>query len=331
MTATSARDSALSARSVEIALRGGTGRDLASAPDASGVDQDDLRPAPGQAGIDRVAGRARDVRDDRPVLAEQRVQQAGLAHVGPAQEGDRCGSRVGLGRHGGIPAGGLRVERRRVLLVELLVLRLVDHERFQATGRHFVGPFVRLRLARLAGEFLIRLGREGPHDGVQQVSRAPTVRGRDGVRLVPAEGVEFRALEFTLVVVRLVDGDDDRRGRAPQEGRRLVVRRREPRGGIDHEQDDIRLADGQAGLLLHACLDRIVGIRLQAARVHDDEPAAVPLRVTVQAVTGRPGTVLHDRLARAEDPVEERALADVRPTDDGDDREGPAEPGRRGA
>ncbi len=37
-------------------------------------------------GVNRVAGRAGDGRDDGPVLAQNRVQQAGLADVGPADE-----------------------------------------------------------------------------------------------------------------------------------------------------------------------------------------------------------------------------------------------------
>ncbi len=70
---------------------------------------------------------------------------------------------------------------------------------------------------------------------------------------------------------------------------------------IDHEQDDVGLGDRQAGLLLDACLDRIVRVELEAAGVDDDEAPAVPLGVAVQAVAGRPGAVLDDRRARPED------------------------------
>ena len=67
------------------------------------------------------------------------------------------------------------------------------------------------------------------------------------------------------------------------------------------------------------------GSTLEPAGVDDDEPAAVPLGVAVQPVTRRPAAVLDDRRALPEDAVEERALADVRATDDGDDRERPAQ------
>ena len=76
-------------------------------------------------------------------------------------------------------------------------------------------------------------------------------------------------------------------------------------------------------------LDRIVGVDLEPAGVDDDEPPAVPLGVAVQPVAGRPGAVLDDRRALAEEPVEERALADVRSADDGDDGH-PASSARHG-
>ena len=133
--------------------------------------------------------------------------------------------------------------------------------------------------------------------------------------------MELGGLELALLVVGLVDGDDDRRRRAPQDPRGLQVGRRRPAHRVDDEQDDVRLGDRQPGLLLDPRLDRVVRVELQAAGVDDDEPPAVPLGVAVEAVAGRPGAILDDRRALAEEPVEERALADVRAADDGDDRD----------
>ena len=147
----------------------------------------------------------------------------------------------------------------------------------------------------------------------------------DRIGLVPAEGVELGALELALLVVGLVDGHDDRRLGPSQDLGRLEVRRRHARHRIDDEDDDVRLGDGQPGLLLDACLDRVVRIEFEPARVDDHEPAAIPLRVAVQAVAGRPRAVLDDGGAAADDAVEERALADIGTADDGDDRE-PARP-----
>ena len=314
---------------------------MPASADAGGVDEDDLAATPRQARVDGVAGRARDVRHDRALLAEERVEQAGLADVGPADEGDGRRSRLGLGGDGRIPLGrlGLLETQRGGVLERLGVgvdlvggtIGRADDVRLQAPGQHLVGPRLRLRVARLAGEFLLALGRQGPHDRVEQVAGPAAVRRRDGVDLVPAERVELHALELALLVVGLVDGHDHRcRGTAEQVGG-LRVRRRHAGGRIDHEDDDVRLVDGEARLFLDARLDRIVGIDLEPAGVHDDEPAAVPLGVAVEAVASRPRTVLDDRRPMADDAVEERALADVGPTDDGDDRERPAEARRRRA
>ena len=71
--------------------------------------------------------------------------------------------------------------------------------------------------------------------------------------------------------------------------------------GIDDEDDDVGLGDGQAGLLLDARLDGVVRVDLQPAGVDDDEPPAVPLGVAVQPVAGRPRPILDDRRAAADD------------------------------
>ena len=102
-----------------------------------------------------------------------------------------------------------------------------------------------------------------------------------------------------------------------------------PGRGIDHEHDDVRLGDRQAGLLLDARLDRVVRVELQAAGVDEHEAPAVPLGVAVQPVARRPGAVLDDRRALAEDRLKSVLLPTFGRPDDGDDRERPAEPRRR--
>ena len=110
---------------------------------------------------------------------------------------------------------------------------------------------------------------------------------------------------------------------------RLEIGGRGPGHRVDEEQDDVRFGDREMRLLLDARLDRIVGVELESAGVDDDEPPAVPFGVAVQAVAGGPGAVLDDRRALAEEPVEERALADIRSADDRDDRD-PASSARHG-
>ena len=171
---------------------------------------------------------------------------------------------------------------------------LADDERLQPAGGDLVGPGLGLGVARLARPLLVALGRQRPDDRVEQVARAAPVRGRDRVGLVPAQRVELGALELALLVVGLVDRDDDRRLGAAQDLGRLLVGRGHPGRGIDDEHDDVRLGDGQPGLLLDARLDGVVGIQLEAARVDDHEAPAVPLGIAVQAVARRAGPVLDD-------------------------------------
>ena len=62
---------------------------LAAPPDPGRVHEAEA-PARGlDAGVDRVAGGARDLRHDRAVLAEQRVDERGLADVRPADDRQR--------------------------------------------------------------------------------------------------------------------------------------------------------------------------------------------------------------------------------------------------
>ena len=57
-------------------------------PDARGVHEQVAVPVAHQQAVHRVARRARDRRDHRALLAQEPVQQRGLANVGPADEGD---------------------------------------------------------------------------------------------------------------------------------------------------------------------------------------------------------------------------------------------------
>jgi len=173
--------------------------------------------------------------------------------------------------------------------------------------------------AGLAGEFRLRLGGQGQYELVEQVRHAPPVVGRDGMCLLPAEGPELGRLQLPSRVVRLVDRHEHRRAGGAEQFGGFLVRRGQPADRIDDEDDDVRLGDRQPRLDLDLGLDRVVRVNLQAAGVNQDEPPAVPLGVSVQAVPGRPRPILNDRGTFPDDPVEERALAHVRAPDDRDD------------
>ena len=63
--------------------------DARLAAHAGGVDEADGPVGGLDDGVDGVAGRARQVVDDRALVADQPVEQRRLAHVGPADDGDR--------------------------------------------------------------------------------------------------------------------------------------------------------------------------------------------------------------------------------------------------
>ena len=162
-----------------VALGCRPGGDLAAPPDAGGVDQDDLAAAPLEGRVDRVAGRARDLGHDRPILPEEAVEERRLADVRAADEGDR-GGLVGcrFDGDGGVPAGGHPVGL--VGPVELLVVTpvglIADDERLESARRHIAGPFVGLGLALLAGDLGLRFRRQRRGDRIEQVARPSAVR-----------------------------------------------------------------------------------------------------------------------------------------------------------
>ena len=106
--------------------------------------------------------------------------------------------------------------------------------------------------------------------------------------------MELGRLELALLVIGLVDRDDHWRRRSPKQLGSFEVGRGHADCRIDDEDDHIGFRDRQAGLLLHAQLDGIVRIDLEPAGIDQDEPAAVPLPVAVQAVTCRTRTVFDD-------------------------------------
>jgi hypothetical protein len=64
------------------------------------------------------------------------------------------------------------------------------------------------------------------------------------------------------------------------------------------------------------------GVDLPAAGVHEGEPGAGPLGVIGHPVTGHPGNILDHSLAAAQDPVDQRRLANIGPADDRHHRHG---------
>ena len=236
-------------------LLGGRPRgDLAAPADAGGVDQHDLAAAPRQAGVDGVARRPGDVADDRPLLAEQGVEQARLADVRPPDEGDRRRLAVLLRRPSRRPSARLRHPRRSGLAG--IVRRRASSASGSPTDDTAPGgrrrpprPTPRPRPRAPCGRVPPRSPAAAPRRW--RPCRSPVPRpcaAEMAYSLLPAQRVELGAFELAPVVVRLVDRDEDR---APSPRRRSSAASASAGGlpgrGIHHEDDDVRLARSRAG------------------------------------------------------------------------------------
>jgi hypothetical protein len=101
--------------------------------------------------------------------------------------------------------------------------------------------------------------------------------------------------------------------------RDVVVEGRQARAGVHHEEHQVRLVDGGEHLAAHGVDQRLVRGGIEAARVHHRRLPLLERDQTIQPVSRDAGDVSHEGLAAADETVEERGFAHVRPPDDGED------------
>ncbi|MBP1776293.1 MAG: hypothetical protein H6Q86_2303 [candidate division NC10 bacterium] len=162
------------------------------------------------------------------------------------------------------------------------------------------------------------VGNHGSH-GIQEVPDPLALLGRNRVDGVEPQAIKVCRQRRLADGVDLVDDEENRPRRAvSEEPSDLGIRGRQSLLAVRQKQNRVRFGDRLLGLGPHLSDDP--GARgIQPPGVHQDEPAAAPLEVAVQAVTGDPGQIVHDRPPPAEQAIEERGLADIRPADDGND------------
>ena len=97
--------------------------------------------------------------------------------------------------------------------------------------------------------------REGFDDRVEQIAGTGAVQGRNRDRLAETELVELVRRIATLDVVSFVRNENGRLVGAPEQIGDLVIAGGQPRFGIDHEDDDIGLANCAARLIASAARD----------------------------------------------------------------------------
>ena len=177
------------------------------------------------------------------------------------------------------------------------------------------------RIGELIGDLVLLLGQQG-HDVVEQVARAVAMQGRERRGLADAERIELPdAVVFAIGVVELVHQQKDRLVAALEHACDRLVLLGDAGAAIDHKQDDGGFLGGGKGLVADGRGKDVIALeRLDAARVDDGELAAVPIGRVVRAVARDATGLVDDGVRGLGQAVNERGLAHVGASDDGDDR-----------
>ena len=197
-------------------------------------------------------------------------------------------------------------------------------------------PVSRRRLARLAqlAEEAVQLAGRDPRrvlleellDAVEEPCRRRGPSSPRRRRSAAAGAGAARAASRTSSMPTSRDvplgEDDERRATSP-----CARRRRPPRsllddalGGVDEDERDVGALRRLERAQLRVVLDplALLALAAQAGGVDEDERLVAALQHRVDRVARRPGTLGDDHPLLAEERVQERRLADVRPAEDRD-------------
>ena len=143
--------------------------------------------------------------------------------------------------------------------------------------------------------------------------------GRNEVGFAEPELVEFR-LRDVGKALGLVDEEHHGTARFAQVLRDARVVRRQTRTGVAHEENDVGLFDREFGLTGHRLDDAFALHGLETARVDDDVGTRTDAALTVLTVAGEARIIGDDGVAASRESVEERRLADIRTTNECNNR-----------
>ncbi len=168
---------------------------------------------------------------------------------------------------------------------------------------------------------LVRLGqaRQALQRGLDHRAHALPVRTGHGQHLAQAELEEFDELRALGHALGLVGHQHAGLAQAAQVGGDVVVLRAQAGARVDNEQHHVALGHGLAGLLGHLAVDAaLAGVGLEAAGVDDDVFLLAQAPIAVVAVAREAGQVGHNGVACAREAVEQRGLAHIGTTHEGD-------------
>ncbi len=147
------------------------------------------------------------------------------------------------------------------------------------------------------------------------------VDGGYGDGVAEAEGVEFIYGGVRHAGgVGLVHSQHHGLFRAQQHVCHVLIRRRDARADIRHEDDDVRRVYRYLRLFAHEKQNLAVGRRLYAAGIDNVELTPAPLALGIQPVARDAGGILHYAEPFAHELVEKHGLAHVGPADYGNKR-----------
>ena len=160
-------------------------------------------------------------------------------------------------------------------------------------------------------------------DPVEQVAGAEALRRRHRDRLAEAERVELGGQRDVARESILLAATTTGIGDAAQQIRDLVIAGAQTGAGVDHQHGGVGVGERRLHLLVHRPGQLGPVVQVDPAGVDQRQRAAVPLGVQLLAVAGDAGALVHHRLARLGEPVDQRGLSDVGISDDRDLHGGP--------
>ena len=89
--------------------------------------------------------------------------------------------------------------------------------------------------------------------------------------------------------------------------------------GIEQKQHNISFVDRHPDLVRHQAIQTIL-IAYQTTGINNKVGSFTDLAITVLAVAGQSGKICHQRITAAGQLIKQRGLADIGPTDNGDNR-----------
>ena len=143
----------------------------------------------------------------------------------------------------------------------------------------------------------------------------------DGKRHQPLESelVKFRYVLRRIATIDFVDQDQRPVSRRPQLRGDVAILGQNPGGAVDHEKDEVGGLERAPGLipdLARKGRHRRVAVLESAGISELVTLSAVERNDVGEPVAGHPRHVMREGAALTGQPVEERRLADIRPSDD---------------